>query len=186
MKHPKKGVLRRRFNAARAALDHATRQAGSAAAVQRLVESGRLEGAAIVASYAAFGEELDPITLEALDVAIAYPRVDGERLRFFVSRRADLELGTWNKIPEPIAGREVDPAEIDLFVVPGLAFTPSGVRLGFGGGYYDRALAGRADRAVGIAFDEQIIDELPREPHDVGVRAVFTPTRTFLAEEADP
>lgn len=182
MRHPEKQALRRRYRAARAALSSDARAAASAAAVRRLIDSGRLEGATIVASYAAIDDEIDPIHLESIPhLSIAYPRVESDGLHFFVASHADLEPRTM-KIPEPRNGREVALDDIDVFVVPGLAFGPDGRRLGFGGGYYDRALVGRQARAIGLAYDEQIAEALPLEAHDIRMSAVVTPTRMFLAE----
>lgn len=66
-------------------------------------------------------------------------------------------------------------------LVPLLACTPAGVRLGQGGGYYDRYLAERADRGdmtvVGCAWDCQVVDDLPTEPHDMALDWIATPTR---------
>ncbi|MEQ9496161.1 MAG: 5-formyltetrahydrofolate cyclo-ligase [Deltaproteobacteria bacterium] len=178
----RKRSLRRKFLNARAGLSPDARAEGSRAAVRRLVESGRLDGAKVVAIYAALEGEIDPIDVEAVVERVAYPRVDGRDLRFFVSRHKDLVPRTM-KIPEPLEGEQIALDDIDVFVVPGLAFTPDGRRLGFGGGYYDRTLAGRNTRAFGIAFDEQIADDLPFEDYDVRVAAVFTPTRTFDGED---
>lgn len=80
-------------------------------------------------------------------------------------------------ILEPIAGTPVPPEEIDLLVCPGLAFDPSGGRLGQGGGFYDRFLAGVRPGdvwVVGLAFDLQRLPRVPTEPHDLPVAAVAT------------
>ena len=71
---------------------------------------------------------------------------------------------------------DVDPAALDVVVVPGLAFTVDGRRLGQGGGHYDRFLARvRADcLTVGAAYAEQLVDDLPTEPHDVRLDLVVT------------
>ena len=65
-------------------------------------------------------------------------------------------------------GEAVDPETIDLVIVPGLAFTTAGARLGRGGGHYDRFLPTlrRGCSVVGVCFAEQLLDELPCEPHD--------------------
>ena len=62
----------------------------------------------------------------------------------------------------------IDPAAIDIVIVPGLAFTRDGRRLGQGGGFYDRFLAQLpADcTTIGVGFAEQLLDDLPVEPHD--------------------
>lgn len=69
-----------------------------------------------------------------------------------------------------------DPRSVDVVIVPGLAFTTSGERLGQGGGWYDRFLAETRDdcTAVGVAFAEQIVEEIPCEPHDRRVHVVVT------------
>jgi 5-formyltetrahydrofolate cyclo-ligase len=71
---------------------------------------------------------------------------------------------------------DVDPGILDVVLVPGLAFTADGRRLGQGGGHYDRFLARLSPRCVtiGICFHEQLVDDLPIEPHDVLVRLVVT------------
>ena len=71
---------------------------------------------------------------------------------------------------------DVDPASLDVVVVPGLAFTADGRRLGQGGGHYDRFLPRLRPecRTVGAAFAEQVVDDLPTEPHDVRLDLVVT------------
>ncbi|HEY8378118.1 MAG TPA: 5-formyltetrahydrofolate cyclo-ligase [Nannocystis sp.] len=81
---------------------------------------------------------------------------------------------------EPRAGEGVVLAdiEVDLVLVPGVAFTREGLRLGYGKGHYDVALAPLRDRPrplrVGVCFADELVDALPVEPHDVGVHAVVT------------
>jgi 5-formyltetrahydrofolate cyclo-ligase len=71
---------------------------------------------------------------------------------------------------------EPDASTVDVVVVPGLAFTNGGHRIGQGGGWYDRFLAGiRPDAVtVGVAFREQLVDELPVEAHDIRLHHVIT------------
>ena len=82
-----------------------------------------------------------------------------------------LEAGCYG-IPEPtpsrIAEATVDPATIDVVIIPGSVFDQSGGRLGYGGGFYDRFLSEAAPRAtrVGVAFELQLVDQVPMEPHD--------------------
>lgn len=74
-----------------------------------------------------------------------------------------------------VPGR-VEPASLDLVVVPGLAFAADGRRLGRGGGHYDRFLAatGAHCRWVGVGFAEQLVDDVPVARHDVRLHAVVT------------
>jgi len=83
-------------------------------------------------------------------------------------------------IREPADRRAVDAREIDLFIFPGLAFDCLGGRIGYGGGNYDRLLAGARKNAVkmAIAYDWQVVTTpLPLEAHDVRVDWILTPTR---------
>jgi 5-formyltetrahydrofolate cyclo-ligase len=77
---------------------------------------------------------------------------------------------------EPPAGAQVDPSLPDLWVVPGLSFDAFGVRLGRGGGYYDRLLAQRSPQAVvaGVALERWVTERLPREAHDALVTVLAT------------
>ncbi len=70
---------------------------------------------------------------------------------------------------------------IEVVIVPGIAFTTDGVRLGRGGGYYDKFLSTFAPPIIlGVCFDEQIVSALPEESHDVRMTAVITPTQTYV------
>jgi 5-formyltetrahydrofolate cyclo-ligase len=117
---------------------------------------------------------------------VALPRFAGrgEPMRFHLWRDpfedSDLELGPYGHL-QPQAGAEE--AAPDLVVVPLLAFTAEGHRLGQGGGHYDRWLAKNPDvPAIGLAWDAQLIDALPIEPHDRLLRAIVTPTRLYEGE----
>jgi 5-formyltetrahydrofolate cyclo-ligase len=81
------------------------------------------------------------------------------------------------QVREPVAACPVVPLNrLDLALVPGLGFDARGGRLGRGKGHYDRLLAGFAGMKTGVAFDFQILPEVPREPHDIALNAVVTPT----------
>ncbi len=85
-------------------------------------------------------------------------------------------------IPEPSEKdrRLLDSRNVELAILPGRAFSPDGVRLGAGGGYYDRFLERHPKlTTVALSFDEQISPTLPAGPHDVRLDWVVTPTRTF-------
>jgi 5-formyltetrahydrofolate cyclo-ligase len=88
-----------------------------------------------------------------------------------------LEIGPHRHLQPPDSAKELFP---DVVIVPLLGFTAKGHRLGQGGGHYDRWLAATPGvPALGLAWDCQLVDELPSEPHDVRLRGVITPTRFY-------
>lgn len=90
---------------------------------------------------------------------------------------SDCEVGPLGLL-QPRA--DAEQAVPDLLFVPLLGFTAGGARLGQGGGHYDRWLAAHAKAiAIGLAWDAQLVDELPLEPHDRPLTAVVTPTRLY-------
>lgn len=82
---------------------------------------------------------------------------------------------------EPIVSetKKVNADDIDLVIVPGLAFSKTGYRLGFGGGYYDRYLAHYHGNTVALAFNMQIVPEIPFESHDIPVTKIISTDLVF-------
>jgi 5-formyltetrahydrofolate cyclo-ligase len=120
--------------------------------------------------------------LGARGVAVFAPRVAGPgRLEWApVRSRADTVAGAFG-IPEPVRKFEavVPPADA-LVVTPGLAFSPDGYRVGYGGGFYDRFLANHDGAAIGLAYDFQVLSHMPRAPYDMPVAQIVTPTRVIV------
>lgn len=112
-------------------------------------------------------------------------------LPWFAERGAPMGFRRWNNpfgvddlVPGPYGALQprddAEEALPDIVFVPLLAFTPRGDRLGQGAGHYDRWLAAHPSvRAVGLAWDCQLSEELPGEPHDRQLQAVVTPTRFY-------
>lgn len=102
----------------------------------------------------------------------------------------ELRPGRWG-IWEPdvniraLPDRLVLPEELDLVIVPGVAFDRTGGRLGWGKGYYDRLLARVPERclSIGLAFSCQLFDRLPQLEHDVRVKAVATEEGIYFCQE---
>jgi 5-formyltetrahydrofolate cyclo-ligase len=81
-------------------------------------------------------------------------------------------------IREPLATcQEVELNRLDFVLVPGVAFDLHGRRLGRGKGFYDQLLPAVRGQTCGVAFDEQIVCEVPVEPRDVHLNCILTPTR---------
>jgi 5-formyltetrahydrofolate cyclo-ligase len=90
---------------------------------------------------------------------------------------AEIVIGKYG-IREPAIASPVAPLNrLDLILVPGIGFDLHGRRLGRGRGYYDRLLADVRGMRCGVAFDEQVVSDIPTEPHDAFVNCILTPTR---------
>jgi len=156
------------------------REAAERALVPQLLLLPTLPGP--IASYASIGDEIDPQWVEAALGPHAFPRINGKQLSFHLAAWKDLVPGPLG-IPQPRADApEITPR---LLLVPLLAATRTGLRLGQGGGYYDRTLAHLRSTvnvagpvtAIGFAWDMQIADHLPAEPHDQLLDWIATPTQ---------
>ena len=112
-------------------------------------------------------------------VIIGFPRVvSDEHIHYYeVDSWESLSPGRYG-ILEPVGSIvEIPVDKIDLFVVPGLVFDRSGVRIGYGRGYFDRLLRDvDQTKVVALAFDVQIANSLPHHPHDVKVGRIITET----------
>jgi len=143
-------------------------------------------GAGTVMLYMSIGDEVDtlPVVERALAQGknVALPKVDLKAKTMAAWRITDIgrgiAAGTFG-IPEPALPDVVDPADIDFCLVPARGFDTLGNRLGRGGGYYDRFMAAPGFRAVrcGVAFDFQLLENLPQEPHDLPVNIIVTESR---------
>lgn len=140
----------------------------------------------VVAGYLARSDEpsVDAVLSELIGAGstVLLPRVDRDLLRWVpVTDLAQVQVGAYG-IREPIAGVDADVATVDVVLLPALAVDHRGIRLGQGGGYYDRALAGiprwvdGGPCRIAVINDAEFIDQVPTEPHDVVVDAVLTPS----------
>ncbi len=93
-----------------------------------------------------------------------------------VSETTDFQEGHYG-IREPRIPRRVSLSEVDLILVPGVAFDRSGNRLGRGGGYYDRLLKGYSGSVTAVAFNFQLFETIPTSAHDVPVGTIVTETK---------
>lgn len=119
---------------------------------------------------------------------VALPALDpttGQYLpRQVTSTTAQLATGPL-RILEPLPTAPLVPwKQLDFLLVPGLGFTPDGWRLGRGRGHYDRLLSQTQGFRCGIAFDEQIVDDLPLELHDRRLDCILTPSRGWRCSVA--
>lgn len=131
---------------------------------------------AVVAFYWPIRDEADPRALAKALAArghrLALPRIEDNVLSFRRWNEGDALVDNQHRIAEP--GNDAEILIPTVILVPLLAFDATGHRLGYGGGYYDRALAALNARAIGVAYAGQEIAALPREPHDRRLDAVVT------------
>jgi 5-formyltetrahydrofolate cyclo-ligase len=178
----RKSELRRRMREALSRITPEQRQEASAAARDRLCETPLWKNAGLVLLYSPLPDELDLLPLvsaNSSDKLFAFPRYHSEEQGYGACVVSDsirqLHPGRYG-ILEPIKECEwVALNQLDLIMVPGVAFSRRGERLGRGKGFYDRLLRATKGTKVGVAFNCQIVDELPLEPHDILLDCVLMP-----------
>ncbi len=161
-------------------------KAASLLAQQTLIESLEFERARVLALYASIQNELD--TSLVMETALAagkivlYPAMTADGLLFRrVTGKGDFLPGLFGVL-EPVPSTAIyPPTEADLIVIPGVAFDTAGNRIGYGKGYYDKALhqlEGKG-RLTGFCHDFQLVDEIVGEPHDVKMDRIITERRVI-------
>lgn len=185
-----KRKLRECIMAARDAMPAQARAEASRAIANRICGLDSWARAQVVLLTLPFRSEWDAaqVALHALagHKTLTLPRVDPAarvlQLHHVIDLARDIVPG-YLGIPEPRAAcPAIDRRAIDWILVPGVAFDAAGHRLGYGGGFYDRLLLElpRAPRVAG-AFELQLVDALPRAPHDCVVDAIVTERRVIDA-----
>lgn len=178
---PEKNEIRRRFRRRRDNLSLSDAAEASAYLCEALASREELVKADRVAGYMSLGKEIDVFAFldERLrrGKEVCLPRVKGPGEMEFclIESWEDLKQGAFG-IAEP-RGPAISTASIEFFLVPGLAFDREGNRLGFGKGYYDRALPPKGEAtAIGAAHHWQVIEKfvLPAESHDRAMDYVIT------------
>lgn len=142
------------------------------------LQSEAYKNAETVYGYLPYNQEVRtvPMLEQALrdGKRVAAPKVYGDTMKFIyledLSRVAKSDMG----IPEPVADVPVAEDKTALVLMPGLAFTKQGDRMGYGGGFYDRFLAEEPDHpTLALCYDFQIVDSLPTEAFDIPVDTVL-------------
>lgn len=181
-------VLRKRDS-----LDPDTRRAKDSLIKENLFSLKEFLRAPILFFFASFRSEVStlPQIAEALNRGkrVVLPSVDplNKELRLYeIKGLSELSTG-YMGIPEPAVAeeRERDINDVTLVIMPGAAFDSKGNRLGYGGGYYDRLLTRLRRRIplVALAYEEQLLDSLPAEPHDIKVHMIVTDQRVIRCRE---
>lgn len=152
---------------------------------ERLLEIEEIDEADNILLYASFGSEVDTYLLidKLLEMGkkVALPKCGESRSMVFhlIGSVADLHEGMY-RIPEPDGFLPVaDISDNTVCIIPGLAFTEDGGRLGYGGGYYDMFISENPDIfTIALSYEELIVDKLPLMQHDLRVDLIVTEERT--------
>ncbi len=184
----RKSEIRRSTVARRDALSKKQRAEKSAAIMSRLFEFANFLESKIVLFYLSHKSEVDtePMIHKALALQkiIALPLIDGEKREIIPLKIDNLDRDTqpgYRGIREPISQRckQIPVQQVNLAIIPGIAFDERGGRIGYGTGFYDRFIPNLdiTTRKVALAFECQIVPQIPMEPHDRYTDIIITEKR---------
>ena len=177
--------LRRQLRAQRNALSATRRTDCADRASQFLVDHSIWQSAKVVASYLPHESEFDPTVIARCAVAagkrLVCPRVVDETLRFHDWREGDkVETAIGGVLQPQASAAPCATKDIDLFLTPLLGCGTSGMRLGYGGGFYDRVFACAPGYRLGIGFDLQRVSDWTAEDHDQRLNAFLSESGLVL------
>jgi 5-formyltetrahydrofolate cyclo-ligase len=184
-----KAELRSRMIEARGALTSQYVCDSSEKVRTRLIGLPVIQAAKTVLLYSDFQNEIKTGALAGWLLyqgkRVFLPVQGGEELRIADLSSAPLEFGRWGIAqPSERLAHYAKPEEMDVALVPGLAFDRQGNRVGFGKGYYDGLLAKAPGIfKIGLCFDFQVVERILTEPHDIGMNAVATPSALYKGEQ---
>ncbi len=178
-----KVFIRKQFLTRRKQLDLSTYTSLSKQVQQQLISSEYFIRARTLALYSPISNEVATEQIFAvakeLKKQVYYPRVAGNELEFYeVCAVTELLPGAFG-VAEPVTGEKKIIADLDLVIVPGVAFDLRGHRLGYGRGFYDRQLAEKSAGTVsiGLCFEIQLCELLSTEEHDQPLDFIVTETK---------
>jgi 5-formyltetrahydrofolate cyclo-ligase len=143
--------------------------------------------------YVSFNSEVDTcgaikemLSEKEKTIAVPYVRKSCPEMQLSELKNFDwLEPKTFGILePKELYIKDFSPEKLDIVIVPGIAFDKKGYRIGYGHGYYDRFLKTLKSsvKKIGLAFEMQIVDKIPRKEYDVPVDAVVTEKRVLRCE----
>ncbi len=188
-----KNEIRKQTLAARMALSHEEITLKSSLITERILSLEEYRRANVIMTYLDFRNEVKTGELiqrtMKMGKKIAVPATDKKNIRLtpslLLSYPEDLKPGAWG-IPEPASGclRPVEPGEIDIVIVPGVAFDEKGNRIGYGMGFYDRFLNETDAFSIAPVFEMQIKPAFSPGPHDRPVDCLVTEERVIYVASA--
>lgn len=177
-----KTEIRRKIKAMKSMLLETEKLAEAEAVFQQLEQTAAFVMAKHILMYHSLPDELSThnfLRKWGSQKKFYLPRVNGVNLEILPYEESRLELGAFH-IEEPQGDNTVDCDIIELIVVPGVAYDRRGHRLGRGKGFYDRLLADTKATKVGVAYEFQIVDDVPAEKHDVPMDIIISPSGTII------
>lgn len=184
-KYSEKNELRYKMKRLRVLLPEAERKSAAEEVFERLEKTAAFLLADRIMMYHSLPDELYThafLKKWAGKKRFYLPRVNGVNLEVLPYEESRLELGSFH-IEEPKGNELTDPAEIEMVVVPAVAYDRKGKRLGRGKGFYDRFLQNTKATKVGVGYEFQLVEELPVEPHDVAMDIVVTQKTTIVIKK---
>lgn len=178
----KKEAIRRMIAAQKSLLDEAERNEAADRLFARLEQLAAFMLADNILVYHSLPDELPThafINKWSSRKRFFLPRVNGVNLEILPYDRSRMHLGAF-RIEEPDGDDLTNIDDIELIVVPGIAYDQAGHRIGRGKGYYDRMLSGSKALKIGIAYDFQLVDEFDSEPTDVDMDIILTDQRCIF------
>lgn len=180
-----KAAVRRHVRVELERLSATDRAAAAARVCALLFRQPIWKNSRTVLLYAPLPDELDiSAVLETalqdgkLAALLRYNRVQRNYAAFEVTnRQQDLQPGYFGVLEPGPQCREIPLNQLDLTLIPGVAFSFDGGRVGRGKGFYDRLLPLVSGVKCGVAFDHQVLPTVPLEPHDIRLNCILTPTR---------
>ena len=173
-----KKELRRQIRELKRAMTSEQIDAASARLGELFLNCAQYKEAKTIYGYLPYNQEVRtvPMLEQAMKDGkrVAVPKCYGEEMRFiYMDDLSKVEKGYAN-IPEPIADDPVADDKTALVLMPGMAFTKDGKRMGYGGGFYDKFLASEPDHpTVALCYDFQMVEDLPTEDYDIPVDCVL-------------
>ena len=173
-----KKLLRQKIREMKRAMSPEEIEARSAALTEKFCSSTQYRNAKTVYGYMPYNQEVRTIPLMERALAdgkrVAVPKVYGDEMKFIYMTDLSMTEKSDMGIPEPVADEPVADDPTALVLMPGLAFTQRGDRMGYGGGYYDKFLAREPDHpTVALCYAFQMVEELPTQEHDIPVDLVL-------------
>ena len=173
-----KKMLRKQIREQKRAMSQERIEEASRKLVEQFLNCDAYRQAKTIYGYLPYNQEVRtvPILEQALadGKRVAVPKVYGSEMKFIYLTDLTQVATGYAGIPEPVADGPEGDDPTALVLMPGMAFTKEGHRIGYGGGFYDKFLAEEPDHpTIALCYDFQMVDELPTEEFDVPVDCVF-------------